>query len=184
MQDLGGTSISNYVRRPDVRTSFRRAFNAARDFIGDSVEPESVQPPDRRDDAHYNSARNNDRNPWIDESLTLVGEQALRDVAEGESWNALARMRRQLEISLASRLDIQNVTRRMAVGQLLAVATKQGVVPVEIAQDLRYPISVANRAIHGEDVPPDVAVEAIVLIDRFIRALGSSPEADRRSSVT
>lgn len=118
----------------------------------------------------------------MEESLTPVGEKALKDVAEGEPWNALARMRRQLELSLASRLDLQNVERRMAVGRLLAVATKQGVVPVEIAQDLRYPISVANRAIHGEDVPPDVAVEAIVLIDRFIRVLGSSPEADGPSS--
>ncbi|WP_019180275.1 hypothetical protein [Microbacterium yannicii] len=166
VRDLGGTSMSNYVRHEEVRTRFRTAFNAAREFIGEVPERDSENLTEPA------QARVPNQAVWGDERLSQSGEKALRDVAEGESWNALARMRRELEIVLASRLDPSvTATRRMAAGQMLAVATKQGAISPESASPLRYALSVANRAVHGEEISADSAVEAILIIDRFIRSL-------------
>lgn len=60
----------------------------------------------------------------------------------------------------------------MAAGQMLAAAAKEGAVPPEAVEPLRYAISVANKAVHCEDVPAGAAVESNVLIDRFLRDLG------------
>lgn len=176
VDDLGATSIPNYVRHREVRDSFRNAFNAARGFIGEPSEPASkVAEAAVGPSAH-------DRPPfWRDDPVTKAATVALRDVAEGETWNALARMRREFELELAARLDLDQGSRRpMAAGQLLAVAVKQGVVPADLASSIRYAISVANRAVHGEEVPPDAAVEAIYLIDTFIRSLGESGNSSGR----
>lgn len=166
--DLGSTSMPNYVRHAEVRSSFRSAFNAARGFIGEAGDPTVDRTPDDRDIPFPESAEG----VFAAEALTNGGRRALGDVAAGESWNALARMRRDLEMVLADRLNqVGTDRRRMAAGQMLAVAAKEGVVPPESVAPLRYAISVANKAVHGEDVSADSAVEAIVLIDRFLRDL-------------
>jgi hypothetical protein len=167
--DLGSTSLPNYVRHAEVRASFRGAFNAAREFIGEAGEPGDDRAEDGRDAYDIDGTGET----LGAEPLTERGRRALRDVAAGQSWNALARMRRDLEIALRSRLDQAGTDRRrMAAGQMLAVAAKEGVVPSEAVEPLRYAISVANKAVHGEDVPAGAAVESIVLIDRFLKDLG------------
>lgn len=177
VRDLGGTSMPNYVRHEEVRTRFRTAFNTAREFIGEMPERESESLPE--------SASAPAEDHQVGERLSKSGERALQDVAEGESWNALARMRRELEIALASRVDRSVTrTRRMAAGQMLAVAAKQGAIPPESASPLRYALSVANRAVHGEEISADSAVEAVLIIDRFIRSLEDTgpyiaPHADQ-----
>lgn len=171
VRDLGGTSMPVYVRDEQQRREFRRAFNAVRAFVGDAPEEAQAAGESRAGDptAHGDLER---EGLWSQELLTPDGERAIRDIQNGESWNALARMRRALEVSLADRVgDFDDGKRRLAAGQLIAVASKRGAIPSEWAQALRYPLSIANRAVHGEEVPPDVAVEAVVLIDRFLREL-------------
>lgn len=168
VRDLGGTSMPSYVRDPQQRMEFRHAFNAVRDFIGEQHPPSGVAAPEAMAPEPAETI------DWMRDSepQTLTAQRALREVADGESWNALARMRRTLEMAVAQRFEeAHGKQRRLAAGQLIAVAAKRGVIPRDAPDTLRYAISVANRAVHGEDVPPDVAVEAIVLIDRFLREL-------------
>ncbi|MDN4596710.1 hypothetical protein [Leifsonia virtsii] len=171
VRDLGSTSMPDYVRDTEIRVRFRHAFNAARGFLGEPLEEASdndtnTEPPWQSSEPH-----------WADTGFTADGLRALRDIGNGEAWNALARMRRILEQELFALLNsesIESVTSagrptRGGAGQLVVVAERAGLVSENEARRLRHSIGTANRAIHGEDVPADEAVDAVVSIDRFIQ---------------
>lgn len=166
VDDLGKTSLPSYVRDPLARTEFRRAFNAVREYVGtdaeilDKDEPSDGQPglPDT------NAA-------WA-RPLTTVGQKAIGELNSGETWNALALMRRAVETTLAERMPTSEAgPPRVGAGRLAGLAAKQGIISPQVAAELRYPISVANAAIHGEEVSPDAALEAIFIMDRAINEI-------------
>lgn len=169
VEDLGKTSLPSYVRDPRVRTEFRRAFNAVREYVGtdaesgDEDEPVSGKPG--IEDSGVAWAR----------PLTSAGQRATSELNSGETWNALALMRREIETALAELLPTSGEGRpRVGAGRLVGLAARQGIISPQVAAELRYPIGVANAAIHGEEVSPDAALEAIFIMDRVINELTST----------
>jgi hypothetical protein len=84
-------------------------------------------------------------------------------LAEGTPWDALATLRRMIEMrlqDLARRHDVQ-LPERVGAGKLLDLLRRNQIVPDGIARSLRYSIEVANKAIHGFDVGIEEADEAI-----------------------
>ena len=49
----------------------------------------------------------------------------------------------------------------MGAGQLLTAAAKLRAIPQDAVRPLRYAVSVANRAVHGEPVEVEQALEAL-----------------------
>ena len=87
----------------------------------------------------------------------------LAEAVEGEPWNALAKLRRHLEVQLrevAFRLGLKQRHLRSA-GQIVHLLEGKLSVDPDALERLRYAISVSNRAIHGRDVSSAEAQEAI-----------------------
>ena len=157
---IGSTSIASYVGNDDLKIQFRKKFNAVVVYLTPEGESELIAPPIADVWTAVPSAR-------IDADVAA----AYSSIAEGETWNALARIRRALELRLRELLQgTVDVRPRMAAGQMLALATQLGLVDPDSGSSLRYAVQVANRAIHGEDVDAYAAVEAVQLIERFLIA--------------
>ncbi|WP_424447594.1 hypothetical protein [Microbacterium arborescens] len=166
VDDLGKTSLPSYVRDPVARTEFRRAFNAVREYVGTDAEILDRDEPSNQQQGFEDS------NAVWSRPLTTAGQRAISELNSGETWNALALMRRAVETTLAERMPISEAGRpRVGAGRLAGLAAKQGIISAQVATELRYPISVANAAIHGEEVGPDAALEAISIMDRAINEI-------------
>ena len=103
--------------------------------------------------------------------VTFVSERELPDdfkpilneLRTGEPWNALARLRRLIEIKLrqfATEIDFPQ-NRLRSAGYILRIFEKELGLNKELASMLSYAISVCNKAIHGADVSSGEAEEAI-----------------------
>lgn len=103
-------------------------------------------------------------------------EQALRELRSGEVWNALARLRRDLEILLRQRLGVSPST-RMALGE----AARLNEFPADVREHLAAFAFVANRAVHGHEVSgleAAAALEhALVVYDFIERQSAPSPDS-------
>ncbi|WP_435744726.1 hypothetical protein [Microbacterium sp. PMB16] len=170
VDDLGQTTLPSYARDPEVRREFRRAFNAIRAFVGTNDSDADDRGP-LLSEPEPEPESNAPTIGWI-QPATASGRAAIRDLNAGETWNALARMRREVETTVAGLLPGGSDERpRVGAGRLIALASKQGVLPAHIAANLRYPISIANAAVHGEDVSPDNALEAIRIMDKVLNEI-------------
>ena len=91
-------------------------------------------------------------------------DELIHQVRSAETWNALARMRRELEIELKNALAAEGVVlpERTSVARLLPIAVEEGLLTTQDASRLHFASTVASRAIHGENVMPGVAEDAIV----------------------
>lgn len=79
------------------------------------------------------------------------------------SWDALATLRRTVELRLVQ-LAVENrveVSSKLGIARILNSLVREGVVSPTLADNLRFSVSITNRAIHGEDVSYDEALEAV-----------------------
>lgn len=108
-----------------------------------------------------------DRSSVSDDADALIqrdAERAESDIAMGDFWAGLSRLRRQIELSLrAAALNADVPVGRMGPGQLLSRLAAAGVIPPAAAEALHRAISICNRAVHGEPVSGEEAEEALAL---------------------
>lgn len=86
-----------------------------------------------------------------------------KELETGEPWNALARLRRHIEITLRNILESKDITlkRARSAGQLLELLESTSNINKSDAHNLRYAITISNKAIHGYDIQKNQAEEAI-----------------------
>lgn len=97
----------------------------------------------------------------------------LIELRTGEPWNALARLRRLIEIKLrrfANEIDLPQKTLRSA-GYMLRIFEKKFELNKSLLGMLSYAISVCNAAIHGSDVSRGEAEEAIFVASKALLEL-------------
>lgn len=148
---LGGVSMLEYSSSSAVASRVDRFIERVQDFVGTSDRmAEKTEPV-----PEFLSAR---VHPSGDEF-----EDVLRELETGEPWNALARLRRQVERRLRALLGEPAVegTRPRGAAQLLRRAMSAGLIDEQIKDLLSYALSVSNRAVHGVDVEYGEAEEAI-----------------------
>lgn len=164
VDDLGAVSISSYARHGKVRREFTKALDEIRDYLSlDSSENPPIE------GAHEPEIGSDQPDSRL--------RTAFRQVQSGETWNALAIMRRELELDLLGVLGEERMSLRIGAGQLVNLAARRGLVSSDMQSQLRYAVHVANRAIHGEPVSSGEAEEALVIVDRFF----SREEAEERT---
>jgi hypothetical protein len=88
-------------------------------------------------------------------------------------WNALAALRRTLEIELRGLGERHGIRphRAMGAGGWVKILRDRELLPPRVAEDLTYSIPVLNQAVHGFDVPLDQAKEVVYLVMRSIHAI-------------
>lgn len=158
-EQIGAVRISDVVSDGRVRHRTLLALSRLTQFIGEDPPSDPGEPATTSVEG---------RGPVSDE-LARSWEQIL----SGEVWNGLALMRRHIELILrASDPELQAA--RMGAGQLITAAERSGSLSGEVVPQLRYAVNVANKAIHGEPVGVDVALEAVQSADDALRRMRAS----------
>jgi len=100
----------------------------------------------------------------------------LNELRTGEPWNALARLRRLIEIKFrqfAEEIDFPQKRLRSA-GYMLRIFEKDLELNKNLVGMLSYAISVCNKAIHGTDILSDEAEEAIFVAAKALPEIESN----------
>jgi hypothetical protein len=149
-ETLGSVPLASYASDTQTRRDVARALDDIENFVTED-QPLAV---DQRDERAAMSSLD-------------AARQAL---AQRDTWQALAQLRRSIEIDLRAFADRHSVVvpPRAGAGRLLAELESSDLLPAEVTGPLRYAVDIANSAIHGEDVSPHVADEAIFTATRAL----------------
>lgn len=108
----------------------------------------------------------------VSASVRVDAKRAEADIAAGDFWGGLSRLRRAIEIVLRDAATTADVPmERMGPNQLLKRLVREEVVPRSAAELLRRSISICNRGVHGEPVSGDEAEEALALAAEGLAAI-------------
>jgi hypothetical protein len=165
-EKIGAFDISEYVSNTMVADRVDRYIGRILSFVGtdeDVSEDEKVEPPTHEPDDTYSSIVVVDDAVDTVEPVEQPFHSFLVEAEVGESWNALARLRRHVEIELraiAANLGFKERHLHSA-GQIIQILSKKTGVNMDALGRLRYAVSVCNRAIHGREVSDAEAAEAV-----------------------
>lgn len=160
--NLGAIAISAYVQDRAIASRFDHLFARLSDYVGTTEgmrEEEAVSPPLGTTSAP----------PVVPEIQPVIHE-----LETGERWNALARLRRLLELRLREYLASRGVPddKIRSAGQMVRFALQHQLLDESLAHQLRYAIGVANRAVHGEEVSEAEAQEAVGIAQYALDSIG------------
>jgi hypothetical protein len=150
-ESVGQFSLSEYTRNAKVRARVSMFLFRLQEFIGSSEDVVAEQ--------ESAPAINTQWVPPGDAGLAIVHEKLIY----GEPWDALAALRRIIELrltALAAQRGLE-LPSRLGAGQVLERLRRAEIVTSDVAVRLRYAIDIANRAIHGLDVSYNHAQDAI-----------------------
>jgi hypothetical protein len=149
---LGQFLVSEYANNRKVRGRVDLFLARLQEYVGSASEVKQEREP-------APPTGGVPVGPVPDDELSLVDEK----LAESTPWDALATLRRMIEMrltDLARRHKLQ-LPERAGAGRILELLRRNQIVPDGLARSLLYSIQVSNRAIHGFDVNSAEADEAI-----------------------
>ena len=152
-EGAGAFALNDYSSSPKVRQRVTRLLERLESFLGG---PEIESSTGFEYESH-------DLSELPDPTPTPPNDllAAQRELPEGEVWNGLARIRRIIELHLRDIAQKHGVASEKAgAGQLLRTLKERGIIPTDAEHHLQYAISVANKGVHGVDVPLNDAAEA------------------------
>jgi hypothetical protein len=154
---LGVVPIGEYASNPTVRADVARALEEIERFVYDTTSVAAGEPDDAA--AHDSLA---------------VARSALQ---RGDDWQALAQLRRSIEIELRAlaRQHGVSVPPRAGVGRLAQALREARVLSAEVAVPLAEVMQIANQAVHGEDVGPATAAQAFATGVQLLEKIHQSP---------
>ncbi|KQO33214.1 hypothetical protein ASF10_19260 [Flavobacterium sp. Leaf82] len=87
----------------------------------------------------------------------------IKELQLGQPWNALAQLRRHIEINLREILKSYNIETKefISISQMLSILDSMNLIPTSYIQDLKYAVAICNKAVHGIDISLPEAEEAI-----------------------
>ncbi|WP_341907917.1 hypothetical protein [Fluviicola taffensis] len=100
----------------------------------------------------------------------------IKELSFGQPWNALAQLRRHIEISLrdiVKNYDI-NIKEFMPITQTLSILGSMNLISPSTINDLKYAVSVCNKAVHGIDISLPEAEEAIQIVIKALDEINKS----------
>lgn len=156
---IGQFDVGEYVSSQDVSSRIDRYMVKLKDYVGTSeqiAEEETIAVPEGTQPLESPAVMLQQFRPPYD--------KVFRELTTGERWNALARLRRYIEISLreiASSLGHKDPMHLRSAGQILHVLATNDNVDQNAVNQLRYSVSVCNRAVHGREVAENEAMEAL-----------------------
>jgi hypothetical protein len=149
-ENIGEFSVREYAENAKVRERVNAFLARLEEFVGKSAE---IPPEPPTPEPHTSGVE------FADPALQNVGVR----INQGAIWDALSALRRVIEVrlrTLSGRTDIE-IAPRAGAGRVLRLLEQRQIVPSDAARNLKYAIDVANRGVHGLDVSPDEALEAL-----------------------
>lgn len=157
-EKIGAFDVSEYMNNREVADRVDRYVGRILVFLGTDEEVDEEERVARPGESTEAATL------WLgEEPFPPPFDSILREVETGEVWNALAKLRRHLEVELrhiASRLGFKERHLRSA-GQIVHLLADKVGVDRDSLERVRYAVSVSNRAIHGRVVSAAEAQEAV-----------------------
>jgi hypothetical protein len=150
---LGKFTVDEYCRDTTVESRVEKILVSARHFLGTEIgKPSEIPKPPEIE-------------PAESRPLPTSMQPVYRELQRGETWNALARLRREIEVILRKQAKKKKILppKIRSAGKLVRELAQQEIIDPNIANQLSYAIQVANQAIHGYDVTENEAETAVKL---------------------
>lgn len=147
-------TIAQYSLDKKVSKNVNIFLKKIRNYLLTQSEVEKLEIPDKVEDRYIEY-------PQIPEEFAPI----IDELVDGEAWNALAKLRRFLELHF-KRIAKENnidVRKSKSVSQLLNLLYKMELVSPYSFDNLKYAINISNKAIHGVDISREEADKAIRL---------------------
>lgn len=158
-KNIGNVTIKEFSTNLKIQKKVNHHIQSIISFIGTEEDIKNTNIVLRKPDFVYNYEAPEDFFP------------ILKELRYGRPWNALAQLRRHIEISLRDVVKEYNINVKdfMSITQTLSILDSINLIPASTIHDLKYVISICNKAVHGLDISLTEAEEAIQIA---IRALG------------
>jgi hypothetical protein len=159
---IGSFNVHEYVTNKDISNRVDKYVDRLREFLGTEEEIKS-----QRADIKERPIPERLIAPSVE--LGSISDK----LASGDTWSALAQLRRHIEITLreVARANDVSVKITAGAGYLLKLLFDRRIISGQTFSDLKYAIAVSNRAIHGLDVEIDEAKRAVILAFNCINEL-------------
>lgn len=171
--EIGKLSVSDYVDSQDLNKRVDSLLNKLTMFVGTDKDLKTDLEEQRKLTAEI---ADESYDPRYKARLGPEFDKILHELYHGESWNALARLRRHLELVLndvAARNSIN--LGRSNLSELISILTNEGIIDSGVAKGLKYVVNVSNRAIHGQELASQEAEQAIFTAgDLIVKLLNSN----------
>lgn len=150
---IGKFQIREYGENETIRKKVDSYLEKIQNFVGTrediEQEPAIEKPPQLT--------------TQLMEELPEQFQTVYTELQTGEPWNALAKLRRIIEVrlvNLAGASDIK-IVKRYGAGNILKILTDRKLIEQQTVKRLQFAISLSNKAIHGENVSFEDAKMAI-----------------------
>ena len=165
---LGKFNIREYTSNVEIQKRIDQYLDRIQNFIGtnEQIAQEEIEEKGSSEIVKVEVG---------DEKLSDEFRFILKEVRTGEPWNALARLRRHIEITLKNMAQIYDFPQQghIPVRKLLNFLERNLLIDESISRHLSYAISVCNKAIHGVDVSVGEAEEAIFSAQKALEYLNN-----------
>lgn len=168
-QNLGKISVYEYAKDGEEAEKLHKYLSRIADMLSADEDGEKSSTTSAQ------SSQINAGLPDARDFLTLSQDlrAALNEIKTGEVWNGLARVRRDLEIKIFQVAEANKIpVNKNSLGSLLMYLGKSGIISEDAIGNLRWALSIANRAIHGNDISRIDAEEAFWVIARVYESQG------------
>ncbi len=161
--EIGQLTISDYVENKDINKRIDILINKLTQFVGteEQINKETEEIKEYEKETKESSHTLKDF-PYKGK-LGAEFDKIINELNFGEPWNALARLRRHIEIELRNlaKKNGLSIDKIYSMNHLILLLKQNGIIDTDISRNLEYPIHVSNRAVHGQNLNKGEAQEAI-----------------------
>ena len=162
---IGKFTVNEYANNSTVAVRVDRLLARVREYVGSYDDVSAEEPLEEVPETAPD-----------DRELPPEFAPIIEELRTGETWNALARLRRHIETSLREIAIQSGISEQhtKSAGHMTRLLMQRDVLSPSLAKMLRYAIDVSNRAVHGIDVSIDQAEEAIEIAARVLKDISTS----------
>ena len=154
-QTLETITIAQYSSNKNVAKDVNQFLNKIQNYLLPKEDIDKIETAEETEEIHIEY-------PQIPEDFVPI----INEINKGEPWNALAKLRRYLEIYFRNvaeknKIDVSNIK---SVSQLFHLLYKGELINRPEFDKLKHAINISNRVIHGVDITREEAEKAIRLV--------------------
>jgi hypothetical protein len=161
--EIGQLTISDYVENKDINKRIDILINKLTQFVGTEEQINKETEENKQSEKVLKESSKTPKDFPYKGKLGAEFDKIINELDYGEPWNALARLRRHIEIELRNLAKKNNLSieKIYNMTHLILLLKQNGIIDTYISRNLEYPIHVSNRAVHGQNLNKGEAQEAI-----------------------
>ncbi len=162
--NIGNVTIKEFSTNPKIQKKVNHYIQNIISFIGTAEDIKKTEVKSHETEIIYN--------PEIPKEFHPI----LKELRFGQPWNALAQLRRHIEISLRAIVNEYNIDLKefMPITQTLSTLGSMNLISTSSIRDLKYAVSICNKAVHGIETSLPEAEEAIQMAIRAFEEINKT----------